>query len=375
MSTGSTTNYNLPYPLSTDPVNVASDIQDLADSLDTFLLAPSFINNIDIDGGSITTPALTANVFNTNATTINIGGAATDINVGSGSGQVDFAGDVNVATGKGYEVNNVPVLNSTTLGSSVVNSSLTSVGTLTSGTWSATTIAVDKGGTGLTSYTIGDIVYASDSTTLSKLAGVATGNALISGGVGAAPSWGKIDLTSHVSGTLPVANGGTGVTSSTGTGSVVLSVSPTLTGTPAAPTALANTSTTQIATTEFVTGQAADTAPVMDGTVAIGASLRYARQDHVHPTDTTRAPVASPTFTGTVSSEGTQLIMNSDTSGSATDSVSFVIERGTDPNVEIRWNETGDAWQFTNDGTTYFDIPTGTGSGGGTESALMLGGM
>jgi hypothetical protein len=44
---------------------------------------------------------------------------------------------------------------------------------------------------------------------LSKLAGVATGNALISGGVSTAPSWGKIGLTTHVSGILPVANGGT----------------------------------------------------------------------------------------------------------------------------------------------------------------------
>jgi hypothetical protein len=70
-----------------------------------------------------------------------------------------------------------------------------------------------NGGTGLASYTIGDILYASASTTLAKLADVATGNALISGGVGAAPSWGKIALTTHVSGTLAVGNGGTGTTS------------------------------------------------------------------------------------------------------------------------------------------------------------------
>jgi hypothetical protein len=38
---------------------------------------------------------------------------------------------------------------------------------------------------------------------------------LISGGVGAAPSWGKIGLATHVSGTLPVANGGTNQTSYT----------------------------------------------------------------------------------------------------------------------------------------------------------------
>lgn len=40
---------------------------------------------------------------------------------------------------------------------------------------------------------------------------------------------GSINLSSGVTGTLPVANGGTGVTTSTGTGSVVLSTSPSLT--------------------------------------------------------------------------------------------------------------------------------------------------
>jgi hypothetical protein len=91
-------------------------------------------------------------------------------------------------------------------------------------------IPVSLGGTGIATYAIGDILFASATQTFSKLADVATGNALISGGVGAAPSYGKIGLTTHVSGTLPVANGGTGVTSSTGTGSVVLSDGPALTG-------------------------------------------------------------------------------------------------------------------------------------------------
>jgi hypothetical protein len=48
---------------------------------------------------------------------------------------------------------------------------------------------------------------------LAKLAGAAVGNALISGGVASAPSYGKIGLATHVDGTLPVANGGTGATS------------------------------------------------------------------------------------------------------------------------------------------------------------------
>lgn len=56
------------------------------------------------------------------------------------------------------------------------------------------------GGTGFATYAIGDILYASTTAVLSRLADVATGNALISGGVGVAPSWGKIGITTHVSG-------------------------------------------------------------------------------------------------------------------------------------------------------------------------------
>jgi hypothetical protein len=77
--------------------------------------------------------------------------------------------------------------------------------------------------------------------------------------------------------------------------------SPVFTGEPTAPTANANQNDTAIATTAFVVGQAASSAPLADGaTAVIGTSLRYARQDHVHPADTSLAPKANPTFTGTV---------------------------------------------------------------------------
>lgn len=42
-----------------------------------------------------------------------------------------------------------------------------------------------------------------------------------------------------------------------------------------------------------------DDNPIMDGTAAAGTSAAYSRKDHVHPTDTSRAPLASPEFTGT----------------------------------------------------------------------------
>jgi hypothetical protein len=82
--------------------------------------------------------------------------------------------------------------------------------------------------------------------------------------------------------------------------------SPTLTGTPVSTTAAADTNTTQIATTAFVVGQASSTNPAANGTAATGTSLKYARADHVHATDTTLAPKAAPTFTGlvTLSSSG-----------------------------------------------------------------------
>jgi len=55
------------------------------------------------------------------------------------------------------------------------------------------TMPVDQGGTGLASYAIGDLLYASTTTALSKLADVATGSYLASGGVGVAPAWAALN--------------------------------------------------------------------------------------------------------------------------------------------------------------------------------------
>jgi hypothetical protein len=87
-----------------------------------------------------------------------------------------------------------------------------------------------------------------------------------------------VDLTTQVTGTLPVANGGTGITSfgsgiatflgtpssanlaaavtdETGSGALVFAGSPSFTGTPTAPTASTGTNTTQLATTAYVINQ------------------------------------------------------------------------------------------------------------------------
>lgn len=140
------------------------------------------------------------------------------------------------------------------------------------------------------------------------------------------------------SGTLPsqTSNGGKYLTTDGSNASWFdILTSPALLGTPTGPTAAADTNTTQLATTAFVIGQgyaklagptftgnvtvptlAADATsayainaawyggqvgtanPLINGTAAPGTSKKWTPIDHVHPTDTSRAALASPTFTG-----------------------------------------------------------------------------
>lgn len=87
-----------------------------------------------------------------------------------------------------------------------------------------------------------------------------------------------------------------------------------LTGVSTAITAAANTNTTQIATTAFVQTEIANdlatTAPLMDGVAAVGTAVKLARENHVHPVDTSRAPTANPTFSGVLTAPTILNVMN-----------------------------------------------------------------
>jgi hypothetical protein len=77
-------------------------------------------------------------------------------------------------------------------------------------------------------------------------------------------------------------------------------LSPKFVGVPLAPTALQDTNTDQLATCKFVLSQAGDTAPLMNGALpAPGGSKRYARADHVHPSDSSKqGAISAATVTG-----------------------------------------------------------------------------
>ncbi len=51
------------------------------------------------------------------------------------------------------------------------------------------------------------------------------------------------------------------------------------------------------------------------------------------------------------------LVLNSDETGTPSANAGIEIERGSSTNVRFIWNENTDRWTFSNDGSTYYDIP------------------
>ena len=51
------------------------------------------------------------------------------------------------------------------------------------------------------------------------------------------------------------------------------------------------------------------------------------------------------------------IVLNSNSADTPTENAGIEVERGNSTNVLFRWNETNDRWEFTNDGSTYYNIP------------------
>ena len=54
------------------------------------------------------------------------------------------------------------------------------------------------------------------------------------------------------------------------------------------------------------------------------------------------------------------LVLNKDEAGTPSQNGGIEIERGTSDNVSLLWDEATDRWTFTNDGSTYYNIPLST---------------
>ena len=149
---------------------------DAADALKANLASPTFTGTVAAVNltlsGDLTVNGTTTTINSTTITVddknIELGSVATPTDVTADGGGITLKGttdktlnwidatdawtsseDFNLLTGKAYEINGTSVLNATTLGSAVTGSSLTSVGTIGTGTWQGTAIAGQYGGTGV----------------------------------------------------------------------------------------------------------------------------------------------------------------------------------------------------------------------------------
>jgi len=105
-------------------------------------------------------------------------------------------------------------------------------------------------------------------------------------------------------------------------------------------------------TNEIETSVSGDTITIgLPNDVTIGNNLTVTGDLTVSGTTTT-------INTETIELADNIIVLNSNETGTPSQNAGIEVERGTSTNVDLRWNETNDAWELTNDGTNYYNIST-----------------